>query len=86
MIFSEYVEKYINTDREKTINSNKINELFSESPIDKNEFNEYFKNGKSIDKAGQIYLNFVESLLSFKNNPKYSSSVDTVFNKSFTSP
>lgn len=69
MIFSEYVEKYINTDREKTINSNKINELFSESPIDKNEFNEYFKNGKSIDKAGQIYLNFVESLLSFKNNP-----------------
>ncbi|ODJ65059.1 AlwI family type II restriction endonuclease [Brochothrix thermosphacta] len=57
---------FLNYDREELVR--KINSLLGVSEINKDEFNKFFKNGKSQEVAGEKYLEFVKAVVQFRSD------------------
>lgn len=68
--FNEFFSRYLDNVESKE-NAKKVADLLSSDNISQDEFNLFFVNGKSMEKAGPVYLEFIKEVLKFRANPTY---------------
>ncbi|KRN97636.1 hypothetical protein IV54_GL001211 [Levilactobacillus paucivorans] len=72
LLFDQFLNMYIDQGGMR-VEESRLEAILNQKPINEDDFNQFFKNGKSMEAAAPIYLKFVESVLLFREKPTRSS-------------